>query len=76
MSEGEFVDEVVEGRAEVVETVTDDKAELCRNGLGEFEVDELLAALSVKTIEISMRFSLSPLAHLRVKAVQMMGGPI
>jgi hypothetical protein len=73
--EREFVDEVVEGGAEVVEAVADAETELCRDGLGEFEAKELLAALSVEMTDVSVRFSLSPLANLRVETVQVMGSP-
>lgn len=72
----EFVDEVVESGTEVVQAIPDDEAELRWNGFREFEVDELLTALSVEMTDVSVRFSLSPLAHLRVEAVQVMGGPI
>lgn len=58
-----------------MEAVADDETELCRDGLGEFEAKELLAALSVEMTDVSVRFSLSPLANLRVEAVQVMGGP-
>jgi hypothetical protein len=76
VGEREFVDEVIEGRAEIMEAIPDDETKLLRDGFREFEVDELLAALSVEMTNVSVRFSLSPLTNLRLKSVQVIGGPI
>lgn len=76
MPNSEFVGKVVESGAEVVETVPDDKAELCRDCLGESDVDELLTALTVEMTVVSVRVSISPLTNLRLKIVQVMGGPV
>jgi hypothetical protein len=76
MPDSEFVGEIVEGRAEVVEAVPDDEAEACRDWFGEFDVSELLAALTVDMTDVSVSMSLSPLTNLRVKSVQVVGGPI
>ena len=76
VGESEIVDEVVEGGAEVVETVADNEAKLCRDWLGEFDVHELLTAFTIDMTDVSVRFSLSPLTNFRVKAVQVMGGPV
>ena len=71
----EFVGEVVERGAEVVETVADDEAELWRDWIGESDVHELLAALTVDMTVVSVRVSVSPLTNLRLKTVQVAGGP-
>jgi hypothetical protein len=70
VGEREFVDEVIEGRAEIMEAIPDDETKLLRDGFREFEVDELLAALSVEMTNVSVRFFLSPLTNLRLKSVQ------
>ena len=75
VSEGKLIDEAVESTSEAVEAVPDDEAELRRDGFGKSEVDELLTALSVEMTDVSVRLSLSPLTDLRLKAVQVMGGP-
>jgi hypothetical protein len=74
----EIVDEIVEGGAEVVETVADDEAKLCRDWLGEFDVHVhvLLAALAVGMTDVSACFSLAPLTTFRIKAIQMIGGSV
>jgi hypothetical protein len=76
MGNDKIVDEIVEGRTEVVEAVADDKAKLCRDWLGESDVHELLAALAVDMTDVAVRFSFSPLANFRLKAVQVMGSPV
>ena len=72
----EIIDEIVEGGAEVVETVADDEAKLCRDWLGEFDVHVLLAALAVGMTDVSACFSLAPLTTFRIKAIQMIGGSV
>jgi hypothetical protein len=39
-------------------------------------VDELLAALTVEMTVVSVRVSISPLTNLRLKAVQVVEGPV
>ena len=72
----EIVDEIVEGGAEVVETVADDEAKLYRDWLGEFDVHVLLAALAVAMTDVSACFSLAPFTTFRIKAIQMIGGSV
>jgi len=72
IGDDEVVDEVVEGGAQVVEAVADDEAKLCRDWLGESDVHELLAALTVETTVVIVCLSLSPLRNFRIKAVQVM----
>jgi hypothetical protein len=76
VGEREFIDEVIEGRAEIMEAIPDDETKLLRDGFREFEIDVLLAARSVEMTNVSVRFSLSPLTNLRLKSVQVVGGSI
>ena len=76
MPDSEFIGKVVESGAEVVETVADDEAKLCWNWLDESDVHELLAALAVNMTDVSVRFLLCPGTNFRVKAVQVLGGPV
>ena len=72
----EIIDEIVEGGAEVVETVADDEAKLCREWLGESDVHVLFAALAVGMTDVSVRFSLAPLTNFRIKTIQVIGGSV
>ena len=72
----EIIDEIVEGGAEVVETVADDEAKLCRDWLGESDVHVLFAALAVGMTDVSVRFSLAPLTNFRIKTIQVIGGSV
>ena len=59
-----------------METVADDESQLCGDWLGESDANALLAALTVEMTLVSVRVSLAPLANLRVKAIQVVGGPV
>lgn len=72
----EIIDDIVEGGAEVVETVADDEAKLCRDWLGESDVHVLFAALTVSITEVSVRSSLAPLTNFRIKTILVIGGSV
>jgi len=76
MSEGQFVDEVVEGGPEVVDTVPDDEAEFDGRRVEHFEPRELVEGINIEVRPSSVRAFISPGSHFGFKAFQVLERPV
>ena len=76
VSDGEFVDEVIEGGAEVVQTVPDNGGEFGRHGLEDLDYEQLVAALKVSIMDQSVRLAFEPDGGFALKALHVVERPI
>jgi hypothetical protein len=76
MGEGQFVDEVVEGSAEVVDTVPDDEAEFSGWRVEHFKPSELVEVINIEVRPSSVRAFISPGSHFGFKALQVVERPV
>lgn len=76
VGDGEFVDEVVERGAEVVQEVPDSEREGGRYGFSQFDYEQLLAGLEVEIVDKAIRVFFKPGPDIRLEALQVLDGPI
>lgn len=74
--DSQLVNEVVQGGAKVVQTISGDSGELRRYRLQEFDYHQLLASLEVEIMEEVVRLSLEPSSGFFFKALQVIERPI
>lgn len=77
VGDGEFVGEVVEGGAEVVQVVPDDEAKIVSGwGVEDFDPKELLAGINIAFGPSSVRAFFIQNSNFRFKALQMVERPV